>query len=258
MSQTVKSKMKKTITLLTSDRLKKHIPETIYFSETDLVHMLKKHRLVFVKPDIGKWGRRIAAVKSRKNDFLVHNKKNNFICQTFDEVMLHINKLVKSREFLIQQGIDLLKVDECPFDLRISVQKPYDSWKVTGIVARIAAEGKVVTNHHRGGTGVPYEYALTKCGISYEDSIRLKKQLISLAKSISKVLNEQFLGLRELGVDIGIDKDLNPWIFEVNTRPMYRVYRDLEDQSMFRRIDYYHKLIKEEEGREHTQKLNNT
>jgi D-alanine-D-alanine ligase-like ATP-grasp enzyme len=48
-------------------------------------------------------------------------------------------------------------------------------------------------------------------------------------------------GMKEIGVDVALDRELRPWILEVNTRPDHCPFAVLQDQTMIRRIVHYGK-----------------
>ncbi|MNC18497.1 hypothetical protein D3C75_663990 [compost metagenome] len=54
-------------------------------------------------------------------------------------------------------------------------------------------------------------------------------------------LSGSYPGLREIGVDIALDKGLHPWILEVNTFPDPCPFTKLPDSRMLRRIVRYGK-----------------
>ena len=46
-------------------------------------------------------------------------------------------------------------------------------------------------------------------------------------------------GFKEIGVDIGIDKELKPWVLEVNTAPDPFIFNQLKDKKMFFKVLRY-------------------
>lgn len=71
----------------------------------------------------------------------------------------------------------------------------------------------------------------------------LMRKIYNLSKEIAKTLNIFFPGLRELGIDLGVDKNLDIWIFEVNTRPDFKMFRVLDNHHMYDRIRKTHRFI---------------
>lgn len=63
---------------------------------------------------------------------------------------------------------------------------------------------------------------------------------------MAKEFHKNHSGFKEIGLDIGLDSALKPWIIEVNTRPDAYIFNQLKDKTMFRRVIYlkkWHKLL---------------
>lgn len=59
---------------------------------------------------------------------------------------------MQNETYIVQQGINMITFNKRPFDIRVMVQqKPAGGWETTGILARVAARNKIVTNYHNGG-----------------------------------------------------------------------------------------------------------
>lgn len=235
--QVVRSKMKKTRILLTDKKLSEFVPVTMTYNYGHLNHMLKRFSLVFIKPNRGRKGFKVAAVKKEYGSFAVHFNSTVFIIQTLDEVNKFFKEFSGDKKFLIQQGIDVLKIDNRPFNVRIWVQKPYKQWEITGMTAVLAAPQKLITNYHQGGTLLSFEKVMKKTAGADRNKIReLTNQLYLIGEHTSEVLSQHYKGLRELGIDIAIDQSFWPWILEVNTKPMIIIGNP--------KIRHYHSIIK--------------
>lgn len=106
------------------------------------------------------------------------------------------------------------------------------------MIAKVAAAGKAVTNYSQGATLVNVETALSRAGLEPQ-KIKLTIALLTrLGDRTAAILNNNYQGLRELGLDIGIDRDARPWILEVNTRPQY-----IHGHKLF---DHYRKIIRQD------------
>ncbi|MEW6524233.1 MAG: YheC/YheD family protein [Bacillota bacterium] len=145
--------------------------------------------------------------------------------------------------FLLQPAINMLSLGGRPFDTRVAVHGPYAEWICTGLVSRVAAPRKIVTNRRSSGTCVPFRWAFVKAGGGLEEAQAAESKLRDLSLRIATVLSRQYPGLRELGLDIGMDRDGMPWVFEVNTRPSYVAFSKLKNQSSYLTIHRYYCLI---------------
>ena len=234
--QIVRSKLKKTRTLQRDKQISEFIPATVTYGYNNLQEMLSRFPLVFLKPDRGSKGFKVAAVKKHFGGFSVHINSKELKMKTLDEVSEFFKEYSQGKKFLIQQGIDSLKVDNRPFNVRIWVQKPYKTWKVTGITAVLAAPQKLITNYHQGGTLLCFKSVMSKtAGTDINKVKELTNQLYFIGKHASEALNQRYKGLRELGIDVAIDQSFWPWILEVNTKPMIIIGNP--------KIRHYHSII---------------
>lgn len=239
----VASKLDKTVALLTDWRLRKFIPETRPFSPSNLARMLSLYPAVYVKPDEGGGGTRVASISQLDSQFVVHYRTNKTIYQTQEQVISFLQRLARGDLLLLQRGIAVLQIDGKPFDVRVCVQKPAHEWLITGLIAKVAASGKIVTNRCSGGKPLALEKALHKAGVSGENEADVRQDLAVLARRAALVLETKYPALRELGLDVGLDRNLHPWIFEVNTQPRYKSFVQLPDPEIYRKIDEYHLTI---------------
>ncbi|MBA4494075.1 YheC/YheD family protein [Paenactinomyces guangxiensis] len=244
--QQIASKALKTMVLQKNERIFPYLPETYWYHPAKLKQMLDEYEFVFIKPDKGGGGGGAIRIKKWSDYEIVCHTLYSRKVLASSEVAGWIEKRLKpGKRYIMQQGIRLMKVQGRPFDLRIHMQKVGKEWTFSGICAKLAAPGKIVTNYCKGGQ--PYEAYKALLEISSYNQKRAKEifvELYYLSKEIAKTLNSRFTGLKELGIDAGIDEQLRIWIFEVNTRPNFKMFRDLPSLHMYRRIKNirYHRV----------------
>lgn len=239
----VASKMDKTVALLTDWQIRKFIPETRTYSPPNLAIMLSLYPEVYVKPDEGGGGARVVSIRKRNGQFVVHYRARKTVFQTQEQVISFLQRLAGGDLLLLQRGIAVLQIDGMPFDVRVCVQKPGHEWLVTGLIAKVAAPGRIVTNRCSGGKALALEEALHKAEASGEDEAAVRQSLAALGRRVAQVLEKKYPALRELGLDVGLDRNLHPWIFEVNTQPRYKNFLYLPDREIYRKIHEYHRTI---------------
>src|SRR6478609_391275 len=99
-------------------------------------------------------------------------------------------------------------------------------WETTGVIGRVAHPAKIVTNFHNGGTLKSVDTLLKKY-LPPAERKGYVQRLQVMGVQVAKAINTRYRGVKEIGVDVAIDKDLQPWILEVNTSPDPYIFRRL-------------------------------
>ena len=268
--QRVSSKWAKTKVILQSRPLAVYIPETRKYGLEDLKEMLHLYGTVYIKPDRGTYGSGVMRAEQRivhlspsgqqpevdepdqetvgseaevpaepKLMYILRYAKDAEVFTTPEELHAALLPRVRDRIYLVQQGIDLLQHQDRPFDLRVLTQKnPQGSWETTGMLGRVAAPQKVITNYHSGGSIFPVE-ALFKEHMSSDEMSATLQQLKSLGVRIGAQLETAYPGLKELGLDVAMDQHHDLWLLEVNTLPSIVVFKIFPNKAIYRRIHRY-------------------
>ncbi|MCP3745486.1 MULTISPECIES: YheC/YheD family protein [Paenibacillus] len=237
-------KMKKHKEMLQHPVLRSHLPETHWFTDSRTSRMLNTYSSVFIKPNHGSGGSGIIRVKRLKKGYEVRSgSSRKFVGSRF--VLKAIKSYRKSRHrYLVQKGLRLAKYHGSIFDTRIYLQKPRGKWVISGVAARVAAPHKYVTNYLKGGHAVSLHrvlFSLFKHNRAKADAYfrRISKLSIIIAKKI----NERH-PVRELGVDIAIDKKGHIWIIEANSHPGHMLFTQFPDPTMINTIMRNKSLIR--------------
>ncbi|WP_106766620.1 YheC/YheD family protein [Paenibacillus faecalis] len=241
------SKIHKTNLILHSSMLAKHIPVTKRLNRSLLSRMLKKHGMIYVKPDKGSQGKGVIRVEKTKYGYRYQKGMKVFKFNSFCSMFSSIRKHFGQKKYVLQKGIRLLKYKGRPFDFRVMIQRnPKRKWECTGTFGRLAHPRKAVTNGSQGGT-IYEPSALLSPFANKKRSARILRRMNKLAHVTATRLSRTYPQLNELGVDIGLDRRLKPWIFEVNTYPDACPFSLLPDSRALRKIVAYGKAY----GRRH-------
>lgn len=239
----VMSKWIKTKVLLGNDDVRTHILDTRKFSKSALKTMLKLYGMVYVKPEIGTYGKGVIRAEQRREDEYTYQlgttEKSFWDYETFYHSLL---RATSKKSYLIQKGIHLVKYKKLCFDIRVMVQlSPKGDWETTGLIGRVAAPEKIVTNYHSGGKLMDVKRLFG----SHLSSSEIEKVMIKLDKlgvATAKHLHTKYPGIRQIGLDIGFDDSWIPWIIEVNTNPDPYIFNKLSDKSMYRKVMRYRRV----------------
>lgn len=204
-------------------KLQKALPETMKLNKQTFFRMLLKHKTVFIKPNQGAFGRGVMKVQrlvhEKRVTYRVHSGMTRKTVQTKEDLCGFICSQKKKEDYLVQQGIDLLRWHNRPFDLRLMMRKqPGGDWRNEGFVGRAAKPGKIVTNIRSGGTALSIE-DLIRPHVNAPGKRKIIADLNQLGRYVSEKLERLYPGISLFGIDIGLDQKMRPWIIEVNTRP---------------------------------------
>ncbi|MDR6551815.1 YheC/YheD family protein [Paenibacillus qinlingensis] len=236
------NKLGKYKALLTNEQLALNLPPTNLATEATVERMLGKYHVVYLKPSHGTGGHGIFKLSRANAGYRLENGTRSRSFSTFKGTYVAFQKAKGKKTYLVQKGIPLLQYQGLPFDLRIMVQRNRTrKWEVTGIVGRLAMPNKIVTNYHSGGRPMPAGKLLSPF-IPKKEQVSYVQLLKDLGVRTSKHMSRIFPNFRSYGVDIGIDKEMKPWIIEVNTRPDKYIFNALSDKRMYRKILLYERF----------------
>lgn len=214
-----RSKILKTKIMVAHPKLAEHIPLTRRLSRQLLYVMLNRYGMVYVKPDAGSQGKGVIRVEKTKQGYRYQHGIKILAFSDFESMFISLRKYFLHKPYLVQEGIRMLRYQGRPYDFRVMIQRnPNRQWECTGTVGRLAHPSKAVTNGSQGGTIYDPSVLLAPYAI--------KRKIISLRRNMNKLahwtaarLSRTFPQLNELGLDIGLDRKLKPWILEVNFSP---------------------------------------
>lgn len=212
------SKWLKTEALLTDPQIIPYIPETMVYERDNLMSMLSQYDIIVVKPVVGTGGNGVIRIQKHDEGYNVSHKGRTRYVSSFPILMNVLSVWRLKRRYLIQQGIDLARINGRPLDYRVKVVKINGRWHFKAMVGRLARPGLFVTNLCKGGTLLRCRPAIRR-SLPDIDSVEKRTEMRQLTRTCIAVLEKRFPGVGELGFDYGIDQSGTIWILEVNTRP---------------------------------------
>lgn len=246
--QHIVSKWQKTDVLMQNAYTRKFIPKTMKLTEANLKSMLDQFKMVYVKPIHGTYGMGVIRIEKHNEQGLIsynyQQGETKKYFHTFTAMYQSIIKHKLNRNYIIQQGIHLLRYKKRLCDLRIMVQRGLKgSWESTGIIARVAHPRKIVTNYHNGGTPMSFEKIFSPF-LENEQIKEFKQILNRFGREIAVTMSRKYPKLNMLGIDVGVDRKLYPWIIEVNTNPDVYLFKNLKNKAIFHKMYRYAKHLK--------------
>lgn len=210
--------------LMRHQLVKQYLPETQAFTSFHQVEqLLGTYQHIYLKPMDGSLGSRIYQIRYEKEEgfyycrFYQDDKRKLHKYSSLESLMNHVFKKEKLHEFIVQQGIALLRYEQRPVDFRIHTNKNRKGkFEVSGIAGKVAGLGSMTTHAALGGEIKTMEELFPEAEERKEVTKKLTTATLLLSEVIDEV-TEGFIG--ELGFDIGIDKDGKIWLFEANSKP---------------------------------------
>ncbi|MFD1739092.1 YheC/YheD family protein [Bacillus salitolerans] len=210
--------------LQTEGSMKHYLPETIYQPTfLDIQRMIDQHKHIYIKPANGSLGLGIYQVIASSTDHAYYcryrdgeeNRLQKFT--SLKKLIQHLFKGKSLQNYLVQQGIHLIRYESRPVDFRIHTNKDQDGkWRVTAIAGKVAGKGSVTTHLNNGGMIKTLEELFPEQKKRESLSTRMHHSVLLLSKAIS-ASTEGIVG--EIGFDIGLDKNGDIWLFEANSKP---------------------------------------
>lgn len=225
------------------------IPETKRLTRSAvLTGLLRKHRLLYLKPVRGKAGVGIMTVKVQPEKNMPYRLQiqeekgsSTYHCTTMKRLWGKVRKqsAALGEPYIAQQGIVLATVKDRPFDLRALIQKNgQGKWEVTGIGARVAGDSSITTHVPRGGYIEDPERLLTSI-FGRERTARVlakvRETTLTLARQIERSSHHR---LCEMSMDLGVDATGHVWFFEANSKPMKFDEPHIRNKSLERIFQY--------------------
>lgn len=231
------SKLTKHRILRSSAELRNVLPHTRSFSRRNFVAFIGRYSKVIAKPVSGSGGAGVLMITQvKKETYQVHRGAKRKTIRGKKGAYRYVRRKLGTR-YLLQRRISLAQVGGRPFDVRVMVQRrPGSSWVVTGMLAKVAGRGYIITNIKRsGGYVLPLSTAIQRSNIRASSPsviARLRRIALLAARRLSGYYSSQLV----FGFDMGIDAKGKVWIIEANLRPDITLFAKLRDKQMYRTI----------------------
>lgn len=211
----------------------RHLPESVNNPSPERIkELLEKHQFLYYKPTAGSLGIGIYRLTyhPRRGYFVRYRRNGGNVLLRFSN-FASLMKMLRARHgsglssYVVQQGIRLVEIDNCPIDFRFHMHKDgQNKWVVAGIGAKKAGRGSVTTHIKNGGSLMTPEQALNRTFGDQSDAVLQKAK--GIAVKLSEAIERNYSHtLGELGLDIGIDRDGDVWMFEANAKPGRSIFK---------------------------------
>lgn len=221
--------------LWNEEHLRQYLPDTMLFTEDNFLEMIEKYDVLFLKPDLGMKGQGVMKVTKEDNGHTIHTASQTYRYKKCEFAAIKLAQLIGDERYIVQQGIDLIRVKGNPIDFRALLHLKQDGyWRFFGIMGKMAAPNRFVTNHSSGGRAIMLYQAL---GVTKEEGVEWNSRIKDLSLEIAAAMKKHFPKIAELGLDIAIDTDYKIWLLEANTKPQYQLFRYHSNPRLFGQIE---------------------
>jgi hypothetical protein len=145
----------------------------------------------------------------------------------------------RQENYIVQEGIQSFTPNGRPISVRVHVQLLKGEWVIGGMYTNIGSQlatDNGIMNYHRDSTIITIDELLS---LHYQMDKKKKKEILGCIEKVSisaaKVIASKYPN-REYGIDLGLNKEKKPILFEVNTTPGISGFAGLEDNSIWKNI----------------------
>lgn len=191
-----------------------------------VLSLLNEERKIILKPAFGSGGMGIVRMETENDKISISiDTPKEVVHSTFPNTHsahIWLDRLLNQKEYLTQPFLQLIDRQECPFDLRVLMQKDEEGgWVERGRGIRTGKRNGILSNLSAGAITKPYRDwidTFDRSTIGF-----LNNELSEILTQLPKIIEQEYPPLFELGIDIGISKDLGIWILDVNSKPGRKV-----------------------------------
>ena len=207
--------------------LKKYLPATqLLRYPSDLNISLLKFGSIYLKPIDSMKGKGIVMATQHKNGIecrfnLAGTDTTRTVASSADIPEILLTAAGRKKKYIIQQAVKCMEYGGGPFSFRTCPMKDESNrWLMPGMVVIGTMGNSHVTNYASGGRRIPlkdlFNTILPQLPYSKDGFLQLLEEITLKTASL---LDDKFGPLGELGVDIILDKQGQPWLLEANANP---------------------------------------
>lgn len=212
------------------------IPTINITSFEDIISFMKEHDEIVLKPVYSNQGKNIYKISKNRFRYVLDFYRERQILSK-RSLRKFYNKNIKNKVFIAQKYIDSSTAQNGhPFDCRIHVEKNgRNKWRNVKNFIRVGIGQSVISNINQGG-GIADINQFLKA--NYPNNWKtilanIKKAAKIIPYKVEKATNYEYM---TMGLDIGIDKKGELFLFEVNDYP---ILSPMRSEVAMVRIQYY-------------------
>lgn len=201
------------------------LPETLEVTnEEDCLQFIRTHICIYAKPKLKSKGFGVMRIRL-KHDGKIYceTTSTTILFANFERFWERFQTTFEKNQYILQQAIEPKTYKGRRFDLRVLGQYNGTTYEVTGIGVRQSFHQEITTHVPRGGRILP---------LSAVEHLVPDKLIDQLVIDIGEELNKDSDLFYEFSIDMGLDEEHTPYVFEVNAKPMTFDEEEIESKRM--------------------------
>ncbi|PYZ93504.1 hypothetical protein CR194_10055 [Salipaludibacillus keqinensis] len=205
-------------------RLKPFLLETFLYKEPrDLEYMLDKYKTVYLKGVTGRKGQQVVRVETHFDNkyackYFDHNNNSvhNSYYESVEEMVPFLNHFYYGKKFMVQEAIDLIKLNDRRLDLRAELQRNAEgNIEISGICARMSIKNSPITIHSEAFP-LPKLFELLNLPSITKEGLTegIRDFLITVYEETEKKYGK----FAEIGIDFALTRNLQIKFIECNSQ----------------------------------------
>ncbi|UNC93216.1 YheC/YheD family endospore coat-associated protein [Candidatus Contubernalis alkaliaceticus] len=221
--------------ILKNSEIHKYLPDTYRYSQENMLNLLREYKKLVLKPSRGYLGRSVYCLELAPNSELQLFFKTSIprLTTTSEKDFVEeIKKITGTRNFILQQFINLEEKDKQVYDIRMVVQKNgIGKWEVSGGCSRQSLANYYLTNSPRRVKS--FDKLIAEDNLVSEEII---EQIKNISLKTAVIIEKEFRHMGEISVDFGVDSQGKLWIIEANGKPQKILIDRLKDEELSARV----------------------
>jgi hypothetical protein len=221
--------------------INEYLPHTEKLKSSEqLKRMIELHGTVYLKQIDGSQGKGLIRVhQSEQGYHVMYRLDGERLLADSKELDLFVQKLIQTREYIIQQALSYKAYDDRNFDFRVILQRDGSTdWVCSGMIGRFGKRNNIATNFTSEGFAMTGAESLKLAfGLSDKDAFSKEQEIIRVCKQVCDRLQSTIGHYADLGLDIIVDEHLKVWVLEVNKLHDHNMPKyGLKDHQMYYKV----------------------
>ena len=232
--------------------MKSYLPVTREVNQPeDITKMLQEYKVVYLKTHLGRKGKNVLRVEVLSDGCYQYSysKNGHSTIQTassFQSLIDVVNEFFYEKSYLIQQAIELIKVENRLVDMRAELQRNgKGELEIVGISVRLGQPGSPITTHAHAFRFD--DFFLYKMHYSKEKMEALRWTVHAFLLNIYEYIEENYSKYVEIGIDFAIDINEKLWLIEANSQStkvsLEKAYDDVVVSRAYKNILEYARYL---------------